>query len=100
MFIVLFCAHLFFTSLFRFILTTITAKKVHQKKIKFNTLIIGSNIKAVEMYKELENQKLSSGYNFIGFVSVQEKVEKLQLKKYLYQKPVLETNAKSASSHA
>ena len=77
LFIVLFCAHLFFTSLFRFILTTITAKKVHQKKIKFNTLIIGSNIKAVEMYKELENQKLSSGYNFIGFVSVQEKVDYL-----------------------
>ena len=77
LFIVLFCAHLFFTSLFRFILTTITAKKVHQKKIKFNTLIVGSNIKAVEMYKELENQKLSSGYNFIGFVSVQEKVDYL-----------------------
>ena len=77
LFIVLFCAHLFFTSLFRFILTTITAKKVHQKKIKFNTLIIGSNIKAVEMYKELESQKLSSGYNFIGFVSVQEKVDYL-----------------------
>ena len=31
LFIVLFCAHLFFTSLFRCILTTITAKKVHQK---------------------------------------------------------------------
>ena len=77
LFIVLFCAHLFFTSLFRFILTTITAKKVHQRKIKFNTLIVGSNIKAVEMYKELENQKLSSGYNFIGFVSVQEKVDYL-----------------------
>ena len=82
LFIVLFCAHLFFTSLFRFILTTITAKKVHQKKIRFNTLIIGSNIKAVEMYKELENEKLSSGYNFIGFVYVQEKAAYL-LSKYI-----------------
>ena len=77
LFIVLFCAHLLFTSLFRFILTTITAKKVHQKKIRFNTLIIGSNIKAVEMYKELENEKLSSGYKFIGFVYVQEKTDYL-----------------------
>ena len=77
LFFVLFCTHLFFTSLFRFLLTSITAKRVHQKKIRFNTLIIGSNIKAVEMYKELENEKLSSGYNFIGFVSVQEKVDYL-----------------------
>lgn len=82
LFIVLFCAHLFFTSLFRFILTTITAKKVHQKNIKFNTLIIGSNIKAVEMYLELENEKLSSGYNFIGFVNVQEK-DKYLLSNYI-----------------
>jgi len=82
LFIVLFCAHLFFTSLFRLILTTITAKKVHQKKIRFNTLIIGSNIKAVEMYKELENEKLSSGYKFIGFICVQEKADYL-LSKYI-----------------
>ena len=82
LFIVLFCAHLFFTSLFRFILTTVTAKKVHQKKISFNTLIIGSNMKAVEMYLELENEKLSSGYNFIGFVNVQEKDNYL-LSKYI-----------------
>lgn len=73
LFVVLFCAHLFLTAIFRFILTSITASKVHQKKIRFNTLIVGSNIKAVEMYKELENEKLSSGYNFIGFVCVKEK---------------------------
>ncbi|MBC8266655.1 MAG: sugar transferase [Flavobacteriales bacterium] len=77
LFLVLFCAHLFFTTLFRFLLTSITAKKVHQKKISFKTLIIGSNVKAVEMYKELENEKLSSGYNFIGFVCVEEKTNYL-----------------------
>ena len=73
LFLVLFCAHLVITSVFRFIITSITAKKVHQKKIQFNTLIIGSNQKALDMYKELESQKLSSGYNFIGFVFVEEK---------------------------
>ena len=77
LFVVLFCAHLFLTALFRFLLTTITAKKVHQKKISFNTLIIGSNVKAMEMYKELEGQKLSCGYNFVGFVNVEEKSQYL-----------------------
>mgnify|MGYP005634734829 CR=1 FL=1 len=77
LFVVLFCAHLFFTSLFRFLLTSITAKKVHQKKISFNTLIIGSNLKAVQMYKELKEQKLSSGYHFVGFVNVEEKAQYL-----------------------
>ena len=32
LFLVLFCAHLVITSVFRFIITSITAKKVHQKK--------------------------------------------------------------------
>ncbi len=73
LFVVLFCAHLLLTAIFRFILTSIIARKVHQKKIRFNTLIVGSNIKAVEMYKELENEQLSSGYNFVGFVCVEEK---------------------------
>ena len=65
------------TSFFRFIITSITAKKVHKKIIQFNTLIIGSNQKALDMYKELEGQKLSSGYNFIGFVFVEGKQDYL-----------------------
>jgi len=88
LFVVLFCAHLLCTSFFRFLLTTITALKVHQKKIRFNTLIIGSNNKAVEMYKELENEKLSSGYNFIGFICVEEK-EKYLLSEFIPKMGVL-----------
>ena len=82
LFVVLFCAHLLLTAIFRFILSSITARKVHQKKIRFNTLIVGSNVKAVEMYKELENEQLSSGYNFVGFVCVEEKPKYL-LSEYL-----------------
>ncbi|MBN1143105.1 MAG: sugar transferase [Bacteroidales bacterium] len=54
----------------RLIITTITTHKVHNGIIGFNTLLIGSNSKALEAWKELVEQKKSSGNKFIGFVSV------------------------------
>ena len=98
LFVVLFCAHLFFTSLFRFLLTSITEKKVHQKKISFNTLIIGSNLKAVQMYKELKEQKLSSGYHFVGFVNVEEKAQYL-LSEFIPKKGSLENIVQIIKEH-
>ena len=40
-FIALFCFHFVITSFFRFLLTTRTALRIHNKVIGFNTLIIG-----------------------------------------------------------
>lgn len=54
----------------RLIITTITTHKVHEGIIGFNTLLIGSNKKALEAWKEVVGQKRSSGNKFIGFVSV------------------------------
>ncbi len=54
----------------RLIITTITTHKVHNGIIGFNTLLIGSNSKALEAWKEVVGQKKSSGNKFIGFVSV------------------------------
>ncbi len=70
-FFMLFFLHLFFTALFRFILTSITAYKIQHKIIGFNTLMVGSNGNAVSIYKEIENQEKSSGNRFVGFVSVE-----------------------------
>ncbi len=67
---VLFIFHLSFTSIFRFILSSITTHKIHNRIIGFNTLIVGSQKKALNIYKEMENQKKSSGNKFIGFVNV------------------------------
>jgi len=67
----LFALHLFFTALFRFIITSRTAYRIHNKLIGFNTLILGSNGNAVSIYKEIENQEKSSGNNFVGFVNVE-----------------------------
>lgn len=70
-FFTLFSLHLFFTALFRFILTSRTAYRIHNKIIGFNTIIIGSNGNAVSIYHEIENQEKSSGNKFIGFVNVE-----------------------------
>lgn len=52
----------------RLIITTITVHKIHNRKIGFNTLIIGSNSKALSLYHEIKNQKKSSGNWFVGYI--------------------------------
>jgi FlaA1/EpsC-like NDP-sugar epimerase len=69
-FAVLFILHLSFTSVFRFILSSITTYRIHNRIIGFNTLIVGSQKQAVNIYNEMESQKKSSGHRFIGFVNV------------------------------
>jgi exopolysaccharide biosynthesis polyprenyl glycosylphosphotransferase len=68
--IVLFVLHFTLTFLGRFILSSITAHKIHNRIIGFPTLIIGSNGNATSIYKEIEGQEKSSGNKFIGFVHV------------------------------
>ena len=70
---VLFGAHFGFTFLFRFVLSSITASKIHSRKIGFPTLMVGSDAKALELYDELDSQQRSSGYQFKGFARVKER---------------------------
>lgn len=66
----------------RLIITTRTNNKIHKRIFGFNTLIIGGNKKAVDIYQNIENQVESTGNKFIGFISLVEK-EKYILEKYL-----------------
>lgn len=68
----LFSIHFILTYIPRIIITTQTIKKIHNKIIGFNTLIIGGNEKAVEIYNEIESQKRSAGNLFLGFINVHE----------------------------
>jgi len=68
-FLILFLLHFVFTYSFRLIITTITIRKIHKRIIGFNSLIIGSNENAVKIFNEIENEELSSGNRFIGFVN-------------------------------
>ncbi len=62
--------HVFFTATFRFILSTRIIRKIHNREIGFNTIIIGSQKRASEIAGELESQKKSAGNKLIGFVNV------------------------------
>ena len=67
---VLFAFHFTLTSFPRFILSSITAYKIHHRIIGFNTLLVGSNQRALDLYNDLNAQPLSSGYKFIGYVHI------------------------------
>jgi len=69
-FFILFLFHFFFTFSSRLTITSITAHRIHHRKIGFNTIIVGSDKNAISIYKEIEGQRKSSGNKFVGFVHV------------------------------
>ncbi len=70
---VLFALHFFITAIFRFVLSTITNYKINEGKIGFNTVIIGSNQRALKIYEEINSSHKSSGNRFVGFIHLDEK---------------------------
>ncbi len=54
----------------RLTITSVTISDIRKGRIGFNTLIIGSDIKAVDLYKELKNQIRSTGNKFKGFINI------------------------------
>jgi len=71
------------TEICRFILTTHTGKRIKNRKIGFNTLIIGSNQKALDLFLEINGQQYSSGNKIVGFTHVNEANEIFKLAEYL-----------------
>src|SRR5680860_1098922 len=71
LFFTLFVLHFSFTYIFRLILTTRTIHRIHNRKIGFNTLIIGSNENALKVYNEMTSQVRPAGNKFVGFVGVE-----------------------------
>ncbi|MFM7024304.1 MAG: sugar transferase [Flavobacteriales bacterium] len=66
----LFLIHFLLTACSRFIITTQSAIKIHNRIIGFKTLIIGSDKKAVQIYNELEKMPKSMGHKILGFVNI------------------------------
>ncbi|MCI5057531.1 MAG: sugar transferase [Flavobacteriales bacterium] len=69
----LFGIHLVITYVFRFILSTRTVKRIHNRKIGFRTLMVGSNENALRLYEELQSMHKSLGFKFEGFVHLKKK---------------------------
>lgn len=67
-YLALFLIHISLSIPPKLIINTIIARKVHRKQISFNTLFIGGNENALELYNRLENAKKSAGYNIVGFL--------------------------------
>lgn len=66
----LFVLHFSFTFFFRYVLVSGTVHKIHKREIGFNTIVVGSDEKALKLYFDLEGAKKSSGFKIIGFVNV------------------------------
>jgi exopolysaccharide biosynthesis polyprenyl glycosylphosphotransferase len=65
----LFILQFILTYIPRVIITSSTARKVHKGMIGINTLIIGSNGKALEVFNRIKNEKIPGGNFLLGFVS-------------------------------
>ena len=100
MYFVLFTAHFLLTASFRLILSSKTNSKIHKREFGFNTIIIGSNERALKMFHEVNALKYGIGNEFIGFVHIEGKngySEKLQaelphLGEYHDLKTIIEKN--------
>jgi exopolysaccharide biosynthesis polyprenyl glycosylphosphotransferase len=69
-FTILFITHFTITYIPRLIITSLTIRKIRKGTIGFNTIIIGSSSKALEVIKSFTSKNLWGGYRFVGFVDV------------------------------
>jgi exopolysaccharide biosynthesis polyprenyl glycosylphosphotransferase len=69
-FATLFGLHFTLTSINRFILSTLNNRRIQKKQFGFNTLLIGSNQNALNLFNELETMRPTQGNKFVGFIHV------------------------------
>ncbi len=69
-FFTLLTLHFLITSFFRFVLSTKIINNIRTRKIRFNTIMIGSNTNAVHLLHQMEKEFHVEGNAFVGFVHV------------------------------
>lgn len=75
-FLILFGLHFSLTAILRFIISTQTKRAIQSGRIRFNTVLVGGNQKAVELYDELQGEDKSQGFHFMGYISLNGGTEK------------------------
>jgi FlaA1/EpsC-like NDP-sugar epimerase len=70
-FFTLFSLHFFITVTIRLILSTQIIHRLRRGDIGFNTIIIGSNKRAVSLLEQMRNEFEPQGNRFVGFVHVE-----------------------------
>jgi exopolysaccharide biosynthesis polyprenyl glycosylphosphotransferase len=73
LYFVLFSSHFLITSVFRLVLSTTTNRKIHKREFGFNTILIGSNERALKLLREINALKYGIGNEIIGFVHIEGK---------------------------
>lgn len=71
--IILFLLHFTLTFLGRLNILNKAKKQIYSKQVYYDTLIIGANQKAFNLYKEIKAQSKSLGNNIIGYIPIFEK---------------------------
>lgn len=69
-FLTLFSLHFLLTATVRMILLTRASQRLKRGLITYNTLLIGGNQNAVDLYQEISGRKKGLGNKFIGFISL------------------------------
>lgn len=67
-FVALFLIHFTLTVTVRMILLTRASARLKTGKITYNTIIVGGNHNALELYQEISGREKGLGNNFIGFI--------------------------------
>lgn len=68
LFLTLFSLQLTLTLLTRMSVLTQAKKQIETNHVGYNTVIVGGNRKAIDLYEEITSNKRSLGYKFVGFV--------------------------------
>lgn len=79
-FLTLFCLHFLFTVTSRMILLTRAGNRLKTGKMTYNTLIVGGNRKAIDIYKEIQSLEKGKAYQFIGFIDTSGRPDPKMLK--------------------
>jgi exopolysaccharide biosynthesis polyprenyl glycosylphosphotransferase len=82
LFFTLFMLHFTLTLIPRMLITGRTVRRVHQRRIGFKTVMIGSNENAVDVYQDILDTKKSSGHEILGFINIHKK-EHYQLQDHI-----------------
>lgn len=67
-FLTLFALHFFLTAFSRMVLLTRASRRLKAGKVAFNTLLVGGNQNALDLYQDISGRKKSLGNKFVGYV--------------------------------
>ncbi len=84
-FAALLSVHFLLTATMRMVLLTRAHRRIQSGKVAFNTLLVGANQNAVELYKDITGRPKSIGYRFVGYVDTRTNGIDAPLAQYLPQ---------------